>query len=1082
VGDEGPADDGRPDPTEVKDALRCVTRATTAVRANAPDAAARVQDAVGTRQLGTGLRKGGARDLQVRWAAAYLELGSALRTVDPSSAIIFADEAMQTYPVGDPSRHRAASLLTLTLGELGFSRLRGGDAVGAQAFLERAATTAKEIAPRSAEYARLNDLLGATRSTLGDDDGASDAFFVAMQVWAYRGQMQYAQRSLKAMAQIGREGGLIRAEAVAQNLEHKAEDFQRNGLHEIAGAAQGEALALRLEVARRGTGVALEDAARELAQAGAYTAAAEKRHLALKIFEALDPNSQDTAVCLTNLGIVEMSLGELDSARRRLMRALKLLEALPPTTTAKPTRANSLAWTWSGLARVARIERELETAEMWARRAVHEAERDEEGSADHAYMLSELGYVLLIRRDDAAAIEALEHALRIFEARDPTNADVISQLTGLSAAYRRLGQTEKALELLRHAETLTAERQGDPRDRGDVLLGFALLHHDAGELEQAEQYAQRALDTVRTIGEAPPELLGALNALGQIRLGRLDLDGALRAFDEAIPIAERVRDLSAPAGHQGVIFAELLAPYTGAITALLRRAHGDDASRAFAYAERSRASDLVALLGNRAANVVASSPEDVALLERERALARQIAESYARFEGDVADPKHVVTAAAATGDFAEAIKAQIAETVSRPVLEQELQAVRSQIRERFPALATVRPEPIRLVDAQHDLAADALLVEYAFTGDELRVWTVSKTAVYVSTSATPSGQIIDDVARLVLHLRERSKPTVTRDPAVVLSRDQLATLIESLSAALIGPVPADTLRDARCLRIVPDAVLHYLPFELLAHPARSGEPLVAAHSLAYGASATVLHTLGGAPQPNPWAVDFIGYGDVPPPIPGSQAAKVAATRGVVLGRLEHTRREVEELAGIFGERARVRLASDATEHSVRMETGDVRYVHFATHGLVADGDTLHGGLLLAPPRSGETWREPLDDYLQTFEIFDLGLSAELVVVSACRTGVGRLQDGEGIRGLAHALFAAGARCAILSLWSVPDSASAELMVRFYRGLRAGGSIARALADAKNEIRGIPGWSEPFYWAAFVALGPADLPPAGRTQT
>jgi CHAT domain-containing protein len=139
--------------------------------------------------------------------------------------------------------------------------------------------------------------------------------------------------------------------------------------------------------------------------------------------------------------------------------------------------------------------------------------------------------------------------------------------------------------------------------------------------------------------------------------------------------------------------------------------------------------------------------------------------------------------------------------------------------------------------------------------------------------------------------------------------------------------------------------------------------------------------------------------------------------------------------------------------------GRYRIVHFATHGLI---DTEH------PERSGIALS---GGFLEASEIYGLDLPADLVVLSACRTALGRNFRGEGLIGLTRAFQSAGARSVLVSLWEVEDRATAELMRRFYREmLVAGRPPAAALRAAQASLRGEPGWRSPYFWAGFVLQG------------
>jgi CHAT domain-containing protein len=247
-------------------------------------------------------------------------------------------------------------------------------------------------------------------------------------------------------------------------------------------------------------------------------------------------------------------------------------------------------------------------------------------------------------------------------------------------------------------------------------------------------------------------------------------------------------------------------------------------------------------------------------------------------------------------------------------------------------------------------------------------------------------------------------------------------------------------------------------------------------ALSYAPSLSALEVLRRNPPPerDPRHL-FIGFGDPifesrwSPLAEGVGRATQFARRGLTLPELPATRAEVESAAEIFAPAATTFCGAEATEGKVKLSVGPYAYVHFATHGLLDDEAPLYSGLALAPPRSDESPDgEGQDDFLQVFEIFDLRLSADVVVCSACQTGAGRYLAGEGLIGMTRAFFVAGARNLVVSLWPVPDLLTAKLMHAFYGFLRDGNPVDEALRRAKDGVR--RRHPDPYYWAAFITLG------------
>jgi CHAT domain-containing protein len=296
---------------------------------------------------------------------------------------------------------------------------------------------------------------------------------------------------------------------------------------------------------------------------------------------------------------------------------------------------------------------------------------------------------------------------------------------------------------------------------------------------------------------------------------------------------------------------------------------------------------------------------------------------------------------------------------------------------------------------------------------------------------------------------------------------------------------------ARIVYVVRDGPLHYLPFEpLLVRRSGGGRrALVERCDVVYASSPSLL--LAEAARPG--AQGLAAFGDPTAAAASEAVAMRALGPGARLGSLPHARREAEGLRAYYPE-ARVFLGPEATEARMRSELGRASMLHVAAHGFADERHPRFSGLLLA--RDSSASGSAADGVLQAFELLDTPCRADLVTLSACETGRGRLVRGEGMLGLASALQMAGARNLVVSQWKVDDAATAEFMLAFYRHLSAGAEPAAALARVKRErlTAGSPAASpaavagsgprgvgqsresalrsHPSSWAAFVLIGGA----------
>jgi CHAT domain-containing protein len=291
--------------------------------------------------------------------------------------------------------------------------------------------------------------------------------------------------------------------------------------------------------------------------------------------------------------------------------------------------------------------------------------------------------------------------------------------------------------------------------------------------------------------------------------------------------------------------------------------------------------------------------------------------------------------------------------------------------------------------------------------------------------------------------------------------------------------------------VLADGALHYVPFAALISPT-TAEPLIVGHEIISLPSASVLAALRRQldrrpPAPGSLAMvaDPVFRADDPRLIGKIATAsgqapatdtladpELSPIESVLDGfrRLPFSRREAETVLAMVPEATALKALGLAANRAT-VTSGQLagyRMVHFATHGLLnASFPELSGIVLSMVDQHGEKQ----DGYLRAYEIYDLDLQADLVVVSACRTALGKAVRGEGIVGLTHAFFSAGAARVVVSLWNVNDLGSAELMRRFYQGiLQEGLRPAAALRAAQISMITEPQWSAPYYWAGFTFQG------------
>ncbi|HYH46598.1 MAG TPA: CHAT domain-containing protein, partial [Thermoanaerobaculia bacterium] len=373
--------------------------------------------------------------------------------------------------------------------------------------------------------------------------------------------------------------------------------------------------------------------------------------------------------------------------------------------------------------------------------------------------------------------------------------------------------------------------------------------------------------------------------------------------------------------------------------------------------------------------------------------------------------------------------------------------------------ATVRPAPPKLLqveEIQQLLDPETSLLSF-FLGEERGfVWLIDHDAVH--TAVLPPRAAIERIAVRLQRL--------LKNPRLRSSRGEIAQLADILFGGI-----GDHLKAKRLL-IVADGALRYLPFGVfpVSRAGRLATPLLEDHEITYLPSASVAGEIRRMQSGRPAAPRALAiFAD---PVYETDDDRLGGTRPPAASdfrRLPHTSVEADQIAHLIDEETLLLTGFAATrEAAFNPELGRHRIVHFATHAQLEAEHSENSGIILS--LVDQTGR-PRNGLLRTSEIYDLRLPADLVVLSACETALGKEIKGEGIVGLSHAFFHAGAARLLVSLWRVDDEATAALMTSFYRGLlHEGLSAPEALRKAQLELRNGSRWRSPYFWAGFVLQG------------
>jgi CHAT domain-containing protein/Tfp pilus assembly protein PilF len=753
------------------------------------------------------------------------------------------------------------------------------------------------------------------------------------------------------------------------------------------------------------------------------------------------------AATLTNLGKLHDSLGESGKALDHYERALALWRELGSRREEASTLAN-LGNLYQALGELQKALDYLEPA-LAIRRA--------EGSLPKtASLLTSIGGVYSRSGRGREAAESLEQALRIQRRLGDRRGEAVT-LNDLGWVHLLMDRPSEARAFGARALTIfreIADRSGQARAL--VTVGWA--DDELKAPRRAIASFTQALELLAPFEDRDTEA-AALFGLARARRSLGDLTGALAAVEHGLHRVEALRGESASPAIRTSFLASKQRFYSFHIDLLMDLARRHPGSgyeaQALAASEKARARSLLDLLAEAGTELRQSI--DPRLLAREAETARQVNEAERhRFQ---------LAAAGAPPSQIAAAERDLRLRLTRYDRAQSEIRVASP---RYAAFAQGRPLAVREIQRQV-VDKDTLLLEYALGEERSFLWAVTPESIV--SFELPAEAMIEETARRAHQLLAAGRQTLARGPS--------SLALAELSRLLLQP--AAGLMAGKRLLIVADGALHYVPFAALPAPG-SIVPLAAEHEIVMASSASSLallrrETQGRRPPPGLLAVvadPVFGAGD--PRLTGRRTSSMAlaSLRGPAspkgFQRLPFSREEAESILALAPRDRRLGALGLAANRETVLggELGRYRVVHFATHGMLDETHPELSGLMLSQMRPDGT---PRDGFVRAHEIYRLHLPADLVVLSACRTALGREIRGEGLVGLTRGFQYAGARRVLVSLWEVEDRATAELMRLFYREmLERGQPPAAALRSAQLALRRQPGWQAPYYWAGFVLHG------------
>jgi CHAT domain-containing protein/tetratricopeptide (TPR) repeat protein len=703
-----------------------------------------------------------------------------------------------------------------------------------------------------------------------------------------------------------------------------------------------------------------------------------------------------------------------------------------------------------------------------------------------------------IKRKSGEKQDALTtyHSANLLAERTGDKTSQAMVTAGIGVISIEMRDYKTALEYMKKAVTLF-EANGQKWGAAEVTLDLGRIHHALGREQEALDSLTEALARFRALSMPRLESI-ALREIGLIHSSRGDTREALSSFQKALNRLNPAKDERQAAytlNYIGKAYEDLKQPdraesyYENALVYSQRSADPESKSLSLynlAHLERTRGNlDQATRHIKAAIAIVESVRTNVSSQDLRTSYFATVRDSYDLYiDLLMLQHKQQPTAGFDREAFAVSERAR-----ARSLLELLLEAQANGRQDVDPT-----PRALNLKETQERvLNEQTSLIEFALGNERSYAWLVTRSTF--TSVELPGREEIEQAARRLYetitdHQLVYGESVEARMDREAKAKAALPAHVAWLSRLLLGPL-AGKLNTPRLL-VVADGALQYIPFQILIDP-DSKTRLLMKYEIVNQPSASALALVlsemaNRTPAANSIAVLADPVFEVNDPrIRGDAAgslddsAHVLAVRralrdagvtpdGLHVPRLLASGREADEIMAMAPRRNSLKAVGFAANRNrvFSPELASYRIVHIATHGIINSKQPEQSGIVLSLfDQQGRSQ----NGFLRLHEIYSLKLPADLVVLSACSTGLGKDVKGEGLIGLTRGFMYAGAAGVVASLWKVDDEATAELMRHFYAALfKKGMTPAAALRDAQLELSRQPRWQSPYYWAGFVIQG------------
>jgi CHAT domain-containing protein/Flp pilus assembly protein TadD len=1006
------------------------------------------------------------------------------KTEQYKAALKSFQEALIIYQEMKVSREVKA-LQGKVLQEIGHAYFQLGDNTKAIDYLQQAIVIAQEIKHRLNEGVALVTL-GLVYSKLQDDAKAIDCYNQSLVIAREIKNSQLetlAQTVLEATQSRSdprtREAGLLYSQAVKQ---------YNNSQFEAALQTFKQTLIIYQEIRDRyNEGNVLNFIGVTYRELGNYTKAINSLEQSLTIATEIQ-SSQIEEYALNNLGNVYIDLGDYVRAIEYFQRDLKIMRERLKNPKGEENIFNNIANAYIELGDYVRAIDYYQQALTITRELKN---REGEGAT-----LNNLGLVYLYLGDYNKSMWYSQQSLSIAQNIKSRGLQGAAQ-GNLGAVYSKLGNYPKAFDYYNHVLTIAREIK-NPVMEGKTQGSIGSIHFDLGQWHESIKYYKQWLRSAKKIKDRQSEV-GALNGLGTAYLFLEDYIQSIEYLQQALTLVKDIQDRR----NEGMVLNNLgfafykfgnLAAASKTLTEAikvresLRSGLLEDNDKVSIF-EQHRNS-----FGNLQKVFIDQNQTDAALEISERGRARAFVELLASRISS--NPKEKLPPPPNIEDIKQIAKTQNATLVQYSITGDDFKvAGKMQFQESEIYIWVVKPTgevTFRKADLKPlwkeqniflrdkvDQTRQSIVkgVNVASRGNKITLTPGDRVKLNDDDPDWEAWQVVSvDIKNSKITIRlpswEASKPVIERPIADVVKKIGINSSganvknlqLQELYQLLIQPI-ADLLPKEETARVIfiPQDALFLVPFPALQDP--SGQYLVDKHTILTAPSIQVLESTHKLRQKVPGsATDILIVGNPTMPkiskIPGEPLKQLDALPGS----------EKEALAIASFWKSKALIGNQATEEAVLAKLPNARIIHLATHGWFDNFQGLESGIALAPSSKSDGLLKAEDIFKLYAPPQGLPLRAEIVVLSACDTGQGRL-TGDGVIGLSRSIIAAGVPSVIVSLWSIPDAPTAELMTDFYQNLQRQQDKATALRQAMLTTK--KKHPNPADWGAFTLIGESE---------